>query len=229
MKLIPNSMIQVFNYSPNPVAIKGTHREYLVPAARNMGPGVEFLSADDIKYINSRSPAFKYGMLEFDETERDEIYKELGMPNWKDTILFEKDIDSMLLHPTKESLQKIINTSNLYTIERIRGHMVGLINAGEDVSSRVIKLVNERSAEVNRHPSLPSKIKLVEKDYTPPVTQDDVAKLKKELEEMKRKLSEYSSDKNEPVEDAPEETKPTKAETPKRTSSKKSTTGKTKA
>ena len=51
MKLIPNNTIQVYNYSPNPVAIKGTHREYLVPGARGMGPGIEFLSTEDVKYI----------------------------------------------------------------------------------------------------------------------------------------------------------------------------------
>lgn len=190
MKLVPNKMIQVYNYSPTQVVVKGTNREYLIPGARTMGPGVEFLSSDDVKYINSRSPVFKFGMLEFSDDDREEIYNELGMPNWKDTVLFERDIDNILLHPTKESLQMILDAKNISVVERIRGHMIGLVNAGEDVSSRVIKLVNERSTEISRHPSMPSKIKLVEKDYSQEVTQETVAALMAELAEMKKKLEE---------------------------------------
>ena len=73
------------------------------------------------RQINSRSPVFKFGILEFAEEDREEIYAELNMPNWKETTLFEKDIDEMLLHPTKESLQRIINVPNVQMIERIRG------------------------------------------------------------------------------------------------------------
>ena len=223
MKLIPNNTIQVYNYSPNPVAIKGTHREYLVPGARGMGPGLEFLSTEDVKYINSRSPVFKFGILEFAEEDREEIYAELNMPNWKETTLFEKDIDEMLLHPTKESLQRIINVPNVQMIERIRGHMVGLVNAGEDVSSRVIKLVNERTDEMRLHPTQPSNIKLVEKDYAIPASQE-VANLKAEIEELKKLLvtqQETASVAEPPKPVVKEKSAPRKAPASKKTPSKK--------
>lgn len=207
MKLIPNNTIQIFNYSPNPVAIKGTHREYLVPGARGMGPGVEFLPTEDVKYINGRSPVFKFGMLEFADDEREEIYAELNMPNWKETTLFERDIDTMLLHPTKESLQKIIDAPNVQTIERIRGHMIGLVNAGEDVSSRVIKLVDERTDEMRKHPTLPSKIKLVEKDYALPPSQE-MESMRQEIEELKKLLLEKEKKETSAPTSAPVPAKP---------------------
>lgn len=187
MKLTNNASIQVFNFGPSSVALKGQNREYLVPRAGSMGPGVEFLDASDVKYIHSRSPVFRDGILEFSDDEREEIYEELHLPNWKETTLFERDIDPMLAKPTKESLERIINIRSIQMIERIRGHMIGLINAKEDVSNRVIQLVNERTNELRRHPSMPSKIKLVEKDYTEP-TNAQVDALKDEIAELKKLL-----------------------------------------
>lgn len=199
MKLVNNASIQVLNYSPTPVALKGQNREYLVPRAGSMGPGVEFLDATDVKYINGRSPVFKDGILEFTDDEREEIYEELHMPNWKDMVLFERDIDKILTNPTKESLERIVAIRSVQMIERIRGHMIGLINAKEDVSSRVINLVNERTDELRRNASMPSKIRIVEKDYAVPVD-EQVVSLKQEIAELKALLlAANESKKEEPV------------------------------
>lgn len=223
MKLNPNNSIQVFNYSPNAVAMKGTNREYLVPGATAIGPGVEFLSTEDVKYVNSRTPVFKFGILEFADDERDEIYQELHMPNWRDTVLLERDIDEMLLHPTKESLARIIAMNNVHMLERIRGHMVGLVNAKEDVSSRVIKLVNERVDEFKKHPAMPSKIQLVERDYKGTEDNAKVAELQAELEQLKKLLLEKEKAKAEP-EPSPAPTPAPKKPAAKKAPAKKSPT-----
>lgn len=220
MKLTSNNSIQIFNYSPNAVALKGTNREYLVPGATALGPGVEFLSAEDVKYVNSRTPVFKFGILEFADDERDEIYQELHIPNWKNTTLFERDIDEMLLHPTKESLARIIALNNIHMLERIRGHMLGLVNAREDVSSRVIKLINERVEEFKKHPAMPSKIQLVERDYKVAEDNAKVAELEAELEQLKKLLLAKEEAKVEPT-PAPSKTPAAKKPAPKKAPAKK--------
>lgn len=220
MKLTSNNSIQIFNYSPNAVALKGTNREYLVPGATALGPGVEFLSAEDVKYVNSRTPVFKFGILEFADDERDEIYQELHIPNWKDIALFERDIDEMLLHPTKESLARIIALNNIHMLERIRGHMLGLVNAREDVSSRVIKLINERVEEFKKHPAMPSKIQLVERDYKAAEDNAKVAELEAELEQLKKLLLAKEEAKVEPT-PAPSKTPAAKKPAPKKAPAKK--------
>mgnify|MGYP005794968359 FL=1 len=101
--------------------------------------------------------------------------------------------------------------------------MVGLVNAGEDVSSRVIKLVNERTDEMRLHPTQPSNIKLVEKDYAIPASQE-VANLKAEIEELKKLLvaqKETVSVAEPPKAVVKEKPTPRKAPASKKTPSKK--------
>lgn len=105
----------------------------------------------DVEYVNSRSPVFRNGTLQFDPSIRDEIYKALYLDNWKDTVLFDEEIERIIRENDMDSAMKFLDVSDVFTIQRIRGHLVGLINDEEtDISRRMIDLINGRYDEINR-------------------------------------------------------------------------------
>jgi len=185
--------IKVLNYSPSAAAVHGKNREYLINGAVGADPGVEFMDISEIDYINSRTQAFKTGLLEFESDVRDEVYSEIKLHNWKETALFERDIDDMLINPDVEKLQRIIAISDVQTFERVRGHMLGLVNAKEDVSSRVVDIVNARFDELAISTLAPSKIiiKPIEKKVA--VSTEEVDALRAELEATKKMMQEMMS------------------------------------
>lgn len=198
MKLTDYKEIPVYNYTPGVVVCTGQNRSYSVPGYGENGPGVEFLTPNDVKYIHSRSPVFKNGLLEFSPEDKKDVYEELHIKDIEKTAFFEREIDSMLLHPTKDDLEKIVGISNVQTMERVRGHMIGLVNAKEDVSNRVVKLVDERAAELKRSPASKSKIQIKEKNIPPKAASEEIADLKAELEQLRSLIAQSKPDKPSP-------------------------------
>ena len=113
-------------------------------AAEGGIPTVEYLTFEEIEYINSRSPVFKTGMIEFEEAYKDELCEELHIDASK--CLYEKDIDDMLIHPCAETLKKIVSIDDLMTIERVRGHMAVAYGS---ITQDVRRVVETRYNEIN--------------------------------------------------------------------------------
>ena len=133
--------ISVLNYNSFAVVISTKTEGFLVPAMTNGVPSSIPLSYQEIEYINTSSNAFKTGTLRFEVDIEEEMYKSLRIVNWKD-ILTNKQIEDMLINPTMEGLQRIVDIQDVNYFERIRGIFVGLKNSNEyDISTRE-KVIN---------------------------------------------------------------------------------------
>ena len=97
-------------------------------------------------YMNSTCSAFKNGVLRFRPEEQNEIFKAIGIKG--DDVLFIEDIDDAILNPTVENLQRMIDIKDGAQFERIRGRFYRMTNAGEDLSTKVKRLIDERYKEL---------------------------------------------------------------------------------
>lgn len=184
----------VLNYSSSPVAVKTKYESLLVPAGTRSEPGALPFGIDDIQTINSNSPTFKIGLLWFEEEYASDIYEELRIIDWKD-ILTDEQIENIILNPTMESLQRILNIENEAYFERVRGVYMGLKNAGYDISNRVEKVIEPRRLEFVKK-QRKSQIKLVpsqtQNNEAVP-TQEEFNSLKDQLAAMQSMIEKLTS------------------------------------
>ena len=137
------NQIKVLSYQPSCVAITARNRNLAIAASDGISPVAEYLSMEEIEYLNDHSPVFKLGMLEFEDSIRDELYERLHIDPQK--CLFEREIDALLQKADRESLAKIIDISDILTIGRVRGHMARL---RAFVPASVADVVNYRYNEI---------------------------------------------------------------------------------
>lgn len=171
----------VLNYNSSPVSVSTKHESYLINGGTVESPGALPLTYDEIAVINSTSPAFKIGLLGFEESVREEMYNALCIPNWQDILTAER-IEYILLNPNMEDLAKILAIENVAYFERIRGVLMGLKNAGYDVSSKVDRMIEQRRRELANHQRKTS-IKLV------PAEKPEEKPSKEEFDAMKAQLT----------------------------------------
>ena len=107
------------------------------------------MSAVEIKNIHSRSKVFLDGYLTFEDDYKEDVYNYLKIKDWKN-ILTQQDIVDILLHSSKEKLQRIINIDSLSYFERIRGVYIALKQSKADMSLRTVEVVEARYKELLR-------------------------------------------------------------------------------
>ena len=114
-------------------------------------PTVLTMPFSDVEYINSRTPVFRNGRVQFDENERDGIYHALYLDNWKDTVLFDEEIDRIIRENDMDAAARFVKIADVAEIHRVRSHMVALQNDdGAEISNRMIDIINQRYDEINR-------------------------------------------------------------------------------
>ena len=190
----------VLNCSPSQVAISTKYESYLVPGGTPESPGTLPLTFDEIAVVNSTSPVFKIGLLRFEPKEEEEMYDALSIVGWRD-ILTEEKIEAILLHPTKEDLERILAIDNIAYFERIRGVLIGLKSAGVDVSNRIDNLIEKRRVELAKH-QRKTAIQLVERKQ--PEEQPSKAEfdsMKKQLADMKAMMEKLLAHEDAPKQD----------------------------
>ncbi len=172
----------VLNYGHSPVCISTKYENYLIPGAEGDMPASLPLTIDEIQVVNSSSPVFRVGMLRFEPDVQKDIYEELRIQDWKD-ILTDAQIEGILLHPTAETLQRLISIESEPYYERIRGIYMGLKNSGADISMKVATAIEARREEfINRKNKTDIKVT--------PIEQDAKAVSSKEVDDLKRQLAE---------------------------------------
>lgn len=171
---LDKNAIKLYNRGRSAVALKTRDRSFLMPGATENYPSMEVVTLNELEYINANTPAVRNGTIEFDEDIRAEIYKALHISNWESGCVFEDDIDKMLLNANYDAMEKILGVTDLVTIDRIHGHMVRLISRGEDVGSRVQKIVDARRKELNEG-VIHTRVQLVKKEIQQEPA--DIAKL----------------------------------------------------
>lgn len=148
MSVMDKGFIDVLNYNDNVVATNSIDGNgHLFEAGTLDEPFVLPLSPAEIKYINSSSNAFKNGVLRFRDNEAEEIYGALGIKNISE-LMFTERIDEMLLDPSAETMQEILDIKNFSQFERIRGRYYYLTNSGADISSKVGRMIEARYKEL---------------------------------------------------------------------------------
>lgn len=189
-------MVRVYNYNPFTVGFTvNGHNVLLKGTLDHMFPSMETMTLRELEYLNAHTPAVRNGTVEFHEDEREEIYAALRISNWRDTCIFDREIDEMLTQPTFDNMQKVLAVKDLPTIERIFAHMNRLIHSnGADVSSRVQAVVTNRRKEI-RDGVPTSRIQLTKKDI--PVSESVSEAMIEKLVEAK--LAEMVAKAAEPV------------------------------
>lgn len=175
--------VRVYNECPFQVNLVGQRRDYIFPPCIDGEPTMNFVDFEEIEYAHSRGKVFNIGLLTFAEEDREGMYEALGVKNWKDKVWFNADIEDIIMHPTLEKMQRVIDIKDLITFERVRGMMVRFSNEKRDVSQNVINLINARYRELNAG-NVTSKIVIKPADVEEKVSADEVADLKRQLAEM---------------------------------------------
>lgn len=142
--------VKVFNHSISSINLPGQFREYYLEGSRGV-PTVLTMPFSDVEYINSRTPVFRNGRVQFDENERDDIYHALYLDNWKDTVLFDEEIDRIIRENDMDAAARFVKIADVAEIHRVRSHMVALQNDDSaEISNRMIDIINQRYDEINR-------------------------------------------------------------------------------
>ena len=184
--------VNVLNYNESNIFVSSAREHYKFASSKNGKiPTIVPIPMKELQYIASNTNIITTGWLTFEEDEKDEIYKELRIANWKD-ILTNEDIEFILTKPTMEGLQKIIDIKNESYFDRVRIIMHKLINDGVDITTKVSNIVNQRHNELQRR-QRNSQIVLTKKNTT--VSSDTVrelseqnASLQNQLDEMKKMM-----------------------------------------
>ncbi len=189
----------VLNYMPCGIVATSNVTSYKFEPSNGEVPTINMIPLTEIKYINSVSNLFRDGYLNFDESDQEAIYKVLGIRNW-DNILSQKDIMDIILNPTKQGLQKIIDIQTIGYFERVRGVFSSLKQTGiYDISIRVQSLIEARYNELKNN-ILKSKIVInttsTSESLNDEYSNDEVKKLKEEIEILKSQIKTISTNKN---------------------------------
>ena len=192
MSKLDTQNINVLNYNENEIFVDSAKEHYKFNASRDgETPSIIPMSLSELQNISSNTNIIVTGWLTFDDDVKEEIFKELRIPNWKN-ILTNKDIEDILTHPTLEGLQKIIDIENQTYFDRVRIIMFKLISKGVDITTKVNRIVEQRYDELRKRQRV-SSITLTKKDTH--VSSDEVkalseqnASLQNQLDEMKKMM-----------------------------------------
>lgn len=182
-------LINVLNYNENVVAVTTKNESYLMQPAEDDMPSILPLTPSEIEFINGNSSAFKVGTLRFEEDIEEEVYtKLLKMVNWKD-ILKNDEIKDILIHPTLEGLQKILDIKTSTEFERVRGIFVKLKNQKNNfISLQVEDLISARYRELVNHQTK-TNIVLQPKDVSNNVVNEEVNVLKEQNKSLQDQMA----------------------------------------
>lgn len=184
--VMEKKFIDVLNCDDNVVTISSLNgKGYTFEPGSVEEPCVIPIPPEEIMYMNSTCSAFKNGVLRFRPEEQNEVLKAIGVKG--DDVLFVEDIDEAILNPTVENLQRMIDIKDGAQFERIRGRFYRMTNAGEDLSTKVKRLIDERYKEL-RAGKRNSELSVV--PATKPVdnVQAELEAAKSQLAEMQKQM-----------------------------------------
>lgn len=182
MAIDRNKMYLVFSENTYPVYFPARDGDFMFDKASSENPSMHQVHFDDILRVNSASSLFKDGTLRFEQEYEEDMYAELRIADWRE-IWRNEDIVRILRDPTMEDIDRIINFQYQNTFNRVRGIFTGMLNAGEEISSRARTAIEKRQEELEAG-VFKSRINLVPKANT----QDEVEALKKMVADLAAKV-----------------------------------------
>lgn len=179
----------VLNYCSHPVSISTRYDSFILDACKSGEPTSLPLSIDEIQQVNNSSKVFKTGHLRFEPEFEKEIYELLRIRDWE-KILTTKQIEAIILNPTKETLEEIIGIEEPRYFNRIYGVYMGMRNAGFSISKNVDIAMTQRYKElVNK--KYKTRLIFNKKDD---VENNDISQLKEENESIKTQNQKMQSE-----------------------------------
>ena len=183
MALKDSAFVKVYNYNPFILSVAD---KMLAPCYNYDEPTYDSISVSDLQYVNANSSSIRNGLVRFNKNEEDEIYKELSVD--KSRILFNEEIDDIILHPTQEKLQELLKVIDSSVFDRVITIHQGLLNSGAyDISNRVTKTIEARLQEFRRN-ILSTNIQLSNKEVESP-KDTEVEKIKEQNENLQAQLN----------------------------------------
>ena len=180
--VMEKKFIDVLNCDDNVVTISSLNgKGYTFEPGSVEDPCVIPIPPEEIMYMNSTCSAFKNGVLRFRPEEQNEIFKDIGIKG--DDVLFIEDIDNAILNPTVENLQRMDGAQ----FERIRGRFYRMTNAGEDLSTKVKRLIDERYKEL-RAGKRNSELSVVPATKSADNVQAELETAKNQMAEMQKQM-----------------------------------------
>jgi hypothetical protein len=147
------SIINVYNYNEGVISVPS----HINPMGHNFykgskdSPYILPLTFGEIRFINGQSQIFREGFLRFEPEIEEEVYKALQIHNWE-SIMSDKDIEDIILNPTKEKLDRLIKITSISLFERVRCILTKMKNIGVfDISNRVVDTIEYRYQELYRN------------------------------------------------------------------------------
>ena len=144
--------INVYNFNQNVVVVSTKHDSYVVEPDKDIETTTTLpLTMYEIVEIKVNSNAFKNGLLSFSEDIEKEMYEDvLHILNWED-LLKPDQIEDIILNPTNDKLQKILNIKDSGMFDKVRAVFARLKNTtNKDISMRVEQLIEFRYSELRR-------------------------------------------------------------------------------
>lgn len=181
--------ILVLSYNQNQICVDGARESYKFKPSNGLEPVINIMSLSDIQYINSNTQVIKTGWLTFDDKDKEEIFKELRIHNWKN-ILTNDDIKDILTKPTMEGLQQIIDIDNVTYFDRVRIILYTLIQNGIDITTKVKNVIDTRYNELKNRQRV-SSITLTPKNIDNVVYLDEITELKTQNKALKEQLERF--------------------------------------
>ena len=189
--------IKIENHNPYAVSFRTNLREYYMGAASNEGiPTIEYVTLEDLKYLNGQSKDIRTGNIIINAEDREEVFKALNIVD--NGEYFENaEIRDMIINPTADGIRRIINITDRFTFERVFAQYIGIKNDGEyDVSNRVANILERRYEEI-QHRIFNTKIAINEKGFKQKENIEDIKKEKESLastvQELQRQLEELKA------------------------------------
>lgn len=184
--VIEKRFIDVLNCDDNVVTISSLNgKGYTFEPGSVEEPCVIPIPPEEIMYMNSTCSAFKNGVLRFRPEEQNEIFEAIGIKG--DDVLFVEDIDDAILNPTVENLQRMIDIKDGAQFERIRGRFYRMTNAGEDLSTKVKRLIDERYKEL-RAGKRNSELSVVPATKSTDKVHEELETAKSQMAEMQKQM-----------------------------------------
>lgn len=196
MSIRDEKNIKVLNYNETKLCFKSNIRSYVLPVGSIDEPTFEYITFDEIVYINSNTNGIKTGLIRFEPEIENEIYKELGID--KSKIIKNEEFEYILLNTTKEGIKKIIDITDESVFKRANRIFARLKNAGADISMNTARIMEQRMNEFSKG-IIYSNIKIYDEDI-PKNKSDETIKLEREIEQLKSMISRLTKDKNNEVE-----------------------------
>lgn len=201
MAIDRNKLYMVLNENPFPVYFPSRDGDFMFDKGSPEEPTMRQVHFDDIVRVNSSSTIFKDGTLLFEQEHEADLYKELRISDWQ-KIWRNTDIERILRDPTMEEIEEIINFKYHNVFNRVRGIFTGMLNAGEEINSRVRTVIEKRQEELERG------IKTSRMSVVPKAdASEEVEELKKLVADLAAKV-EAKESASEPTEAKAKEPKP---------------------